>query len=88
MSIDGTIIQYSRSRRKLLLQNQIGTTTDTAIQLPVFIVILVIVLTKAAPTFFVKWNEEHFLKSLCIGNNRLFFSPFFFSYLTGLVIHS
>ena len=36
-----------------------------------------IVLTKAAPAFFVKWSGEYFLKWLCIGNNRLFFLPFY-----------
>ena len=37
-----------------------------------------IVLTKAAPAFFIKWSGEDFLKRLCIGNNRLLFLPFFF----------
>ena len=46
---------------------------------------LEIVFTKAAPTFFIKWSEEYFLKRLCIGDNRLFLKPFF-CYLTGLVI--
>ena len=40
--------------------------------------LLVIVLTKAAPAVFVKWSGEYFVKWLRIGNNRLFFSPFFF----------
>ena len=42
------------------------------------------VLIKVALAFFVKWSEEYFLKCLSIGNNRLFFLPFF-RYLTGLV---
>ena len=38
---------------------------------------LVIVFTKGAPAFFIKWSREYFLKWLCIGNNRLFLLLFF-----------